>query len=374
MTPKDALDIAKLVGTVSEYAWADSPGWELVRQRFSATARVERLREKYHMEWWGEFWDLLRKHHAQLDEAEANAAWARIRDEPEACMLLANYVEDAYREPLRRRRLMLQHAVVGMFNLDLSLGDLVRIWRVIRQLDERDVLTLYGVWLIPSRDFQGWPSGAVQYRATHSRAGLDALAACGAVEVYRPSTSPTRPELTVTATGKLILAGLRTFLAVRTPPFEVPGHEVTSEFRSEPEARAILAATPLEVLRRYSNKRFSGAIDYDGLDLSVHHSPRGKTRLVVKMSRSDATELQHALGRKDPVKRGDPVDSIYVEEILPDPEGSATHELVLVAGPYDLVRYLAYDLFARWWTIEWFRNSSTPRQRVPGDLLPSSTD
>ena len=38
--------------------------------------------------------------------------------------------------------------------MGLSVSELVRIWRVVRELDSEDVLTLYGFWLIPHKLLQ----------------------------------------------------------------------------------------------------------------------------------------------------------------------------------------------------------------------------
>jgi hypothetical protein len=372
MSPKEALDLAKLTGVVVDHAWSDSPGMELLREKFSPDARVAKTRKEFHFQWWREIWDLFRAHQARLDEAERQSAWQRIRDDPEACMLLANYVEDAYREPLADRRRMLQHAVIGLFDLELKIAELARVWRIVSELDPSDILTLYGLWLVPGSHDAGWP----RYQMAYEQGSLDALTACGAVSVVWPAHSPTRPELSVTKTGSIILAGLRSFLATRSPPLTVHGHEITAGYRSEAEAREFLKALPLDLVRRYANRRFDSSVDYDGLYPAAHQVPNGKARLVVRMKKEDAITVVQQLGRRDPVKRGTPVDCVFVEEVLSDSSTPTTHELVLVAGPHDVMRYLAYDLFARWWPNEWFRRSeggaTLQPPATPPDTAPSA--
>lgn len=59
-----------------------------------------------------------------MNDAKQHDAGNRVMGDAEASTLLANYVEDAYREPLARRRVMLQHAVAGLFDRSLTLDQL----------------------------------------------------------------------------------------------------------------------------------------------------------------------------------------------------------------------------------------------------------
>ena len=104
------LETIDLANRFLEFAQPGAPGWELLRarlgERFSAEARLGKAAREIEEEFVRETEATLRCVLECADDVQRAAAWRRVTDDPEVGMLLANYMSDAFREPLRERRRM----------------------------------------------------------------------------------------------------------------------------------------------------------------------------------------------------------------------------------------------------------------------------
>lgn len=344
MTVIDTLgNLQTVQGLVGELVSAvrEQEGWVLLRERFSPDARLAREIAEADSNWWAKMWLQLGDNMRRMTAEEQATAFDRMTSDLEGATILANYITDAHREPLKSRRELLAHAAAGLVDLGLSIPELARIWRVLRELDAADIMVLYGLWLLPNRD------GVSERR--HNvwiNSGAEALLACGAVRTVFRQPPPGLPsdQLEITTTGRLLLSGVRSYLAIKPLP-ETPGHESASGFRPELEARALLAAIPnVDTLRSYQNKRFGMFVQYSPPNVAAGASPRGRAQLLFRQfSPEHAATLP--LSKRD-IPHGTPVDDLWFEQVSPgDTEGSKTAFLM---GPHDVLRFLAYDLFAAW--------------------------
>lgn len=274
-----------------------------------------------------------------------------------ASALFANYIAEAFREPLKARRTMLEHAAAGVMNVDLVLGELVQIWRVIRELEPADVLSLYAAWLVPSREVNRIRPDAVRAKVLGPH-GADTLLSCGALRVREQpgviatdsnmrNDGPQFNPVYVTRRGELILSGLRTYLLAHARNFDIPGHEQAPGARAEAEARELLEALPyVNVLRSYQNKLFKyGCLTYDAPNVAGGMPHDGRAQLVFRDVLADhVAALPYPEERK--VQLGEPVEDIWVDSVgkHANLDGREVH----LHGPHDVLRLLAYDLFAAW--------------------------
>lgn len=152
------------------------------------------------------------------------------------------------------------------------------------------------------------------------------------------------------ATARRTSTRLRTHHGVvhRPPPFDVPGHGTTPEFRTEGEANEMLDAVP--GLREACTRARGPGFEFEHLQFDPvsipGRSPKGKAQLVFRHMPVDAaTPLANAspedLRR---VEHGDPVEKISIAITSQDEGGACVH----VVGPFDVLRVLAYELDAPW--------------------------
>jgi hypothetical protein len=339
----DLEPLQAIVGAAVDFtdALSEPEGWKLLRERFSPDARLAKEIDAANVEWWAGMWAAIRDHAARMCAEEQASAFDRITSDLEAATILANYIADAHREPLKSRRELLQHAAAGLVDLDLTVPQLARIWRLVRELDAADVLTLYSLWLVPSRD----KCDEVRWEIWN-QSGAEALLASGAIRVTFKGGfgMGTRPQLEIGRTARLLLSGLRSFLATKPRPAP-PGHEVTAGFRSEAEAQEMLSTLPgITKLRAYQNTRFTRVVQYDAPNVGAGASPRGRAQLLFReFSPEDVAGLP--ITRRD-VPMGTPVEYLWFEQVSPgDTDGTKT---LFLMGPHDALRCLAYDLFAAW--------------------------
>jgi|GEM_PF-3076855 len=339
-------------GTPIFWAWAEIR--KHVHER-SPDGAVARVRDELMDEFWSQTYENFRNHTQRLQTqgqaiVELQEVARRFSDH-EALGVLANFCEDAYREPLDERRRMLSHAAAGLADASLSVAEYARLWRIIGELEPSDVETLYALWLIPSRMFPDTTRGAAEIRLQEleRRGAADALEACRAVAVRVASGAGDAgtPYLDITPTGRLILRGLRTFIANRPLPANIPGHVVPG-MRVESDARAFLSSTPIAaaVPRKYRNHQFElWKTQFDGVGPDA--SPSAKSRIILRsMSAEDASELQSEL-TTDATPLGKEVDRLSLDLNQPTHDQPGRHE-VHICGPFDVMCWLAYDLNAGW--------------------------
>ncbi|MBK8999597.1 MAG: hypothetical protein IPM35_28085 [Myxococcales bacterium] len=298
-------------------------------------------------EFWGETNDQFRDHEARLSDLERAALQDRCQDH-EAWGIFRNFALEATREALDERRLMIAHATAAIANVSLSLGELARAERVLRELDPDDVRTLRGLWLVRSALVGGKEPGRLRYELWRA-CRADALAASGCVLLeYANVWGDEKERLNLTRTGLTVLRVMRTYLATRPPPFDVPGHGTTPEFRTEGEAKEMLDAVP--GLREACTRARGPGFEFEHLQFDPvsipGRSPKGKAKLVFRHMPVDAaTPLANTspedLGR---VEHGDPVEKISIAITSQDEGGACVH----VVGPFDVLRVLAYELDAPW--------------------------
>jgi hypothetical protein len=349
------LDATNLGLQVVKFLPGASSLGEMLRQKFSADARMRSEVDAMHDDWWGRLLQLLAERSRKADPEEWAAAWDRVTGDTAAGMLLANYVEDAYREPLRERREMLEHAVAGLFDMGLTLDELVQAWRIVRAFGPRDVLTLHGMWLATNRtvpDPTNDGFGRNSPRSVRARFGktlsIDALRASPCIEIRDVGegfgSGGTHEELEITKTGELVLSALRSFLATRQVPFLIPGHETTDRFRSEDDARRVLDAVSfLGNLRKYQNRRFTRLLTYDAPNIARGAPADGRAQLVFRRVTTEDCSGLPAPERQD-VALGTSVGDVWIGSVSRQDPGFE----VQLFGPHDVLRFLAYDLHAAW--------------------------
>jgi hypothetical protein len=353
-TPASVLsDIALYVGSAPFLgAWAEIRAH--LHER-SPDGRVIRVRDEIMSDFWAQLWNNFREHAELLKSdgraiAELQEVVSRFKNH-EALGVLANFCEDAYREPLDERRRMLSHAAAGLADASLSVAEYARLWRIIGELEPSDIETLYALWLIPNRMFPNTTRGAAEIRLQEleRRGAADALESCRAVavRVMAGAGFAGKPYLDITLTGRLILRGLRTFIANRPRPPNIPGH-VVSGMRMEAEARAFLASTPTVAAlpSKYRNHQFDlWPMQFDGV--GPDSSPTAKSRIVIRsVTAEDASALQNEL-TANATPMGADVERLSLDSNQPTHDQPERYE-IHIGGPFDVLCWLAYDLNAGW--------------------------
>jgi hypothetical protein len=161
----------------------------------------------------------------------------------------------------------------------------------------------------------------------------------------------TRQDLVVTRTGRTVLRALRSYIVSRNPDVtQIPGHEVTETFRSEADARAVIKGVPglYDALLAARLLGFDGHVSYRGANIAGGAAANGKAMLALRLQENVARVLEAAtLASRKKVEFQEPVHGIFVERISP-PVSSDGTIFVEIAGPHDVMRFLAYDLHAAW--------------------------
>lgn len=172
-----------------------------------------------------------------LESTAANAAetgrrLAELVEDPEFVRVQNNYGYEACREAINERRRMLAFASAGSVNLELSIAQLARVERTVRELDPTDILALQQVARIadpprPARDdrmdyrnqLQPWHESCGRQAQTrfvilNEGGSLPVLSASGCVLVAVDTAgfSP-KNSLTVTELGARVLRVLHAYLA-----------------------------------------------------------------------------------------------------------------------------------------------------------------
>lgn len=322
-----------------------------LKQVFSENDRAVLAKwDELEAEFWGEVNDRLRDHEARLTAAEARMLELRLTHH-EAWGVIRNFAIEAKREAMDERRRMLAHATAAIANMALDLGELARAERVLRELDPNDIRTLRGLWMV--REALAGPKhpGRIRYELWQAQLA-DALVASGCVLIEYANVLGTETErVRVTQTGLTALRAMRTYTATRPPPFEVPGHTRTPEFRSEAEARAMLTAVP-ELVGACSRARGPGFdfkhLQFDPAGVAAEAAPRAKAQLVFRhMPLADARSIANASADEIAgAPHGQPVDRIAIA--ITSTTTDELHACVHVTGPHDVLCVLADDLDAPW--------------------------
>jgi hypothetical protein len=275
----------------------------------------------------------------------------------EAQRVLMNYAEQAYREPIDERRRMLAHAAAGILDVRLTIAQHAKVQRILHELDPDDVLVLWGLSLTCGHVVSGKSAdndGGARYFLWDQSPSRDTLLAAGLVQLPPPGALGPG-HLAVTRLSGPILTALRSFLATRKPPFEVPGREEFAWCRPESGAREVLRELPREV---FEAARVAAVKQYDAPKRNVNgeqvYDPpvnaMGRLTLV-PIPVELGSKLVHAMPReagKDPDQPGVPASRVRIfASPMTVADGSAAYN-VAIEGPHDAMRWLAEDLGALW--------------------------
>jgi hypothetical protein len=325
--------------------------------RLKPDGKFIEARDEMFRDWVSELAQRLAAIEQRFDTKE-QGEYSRRTVDNEFVAVTANYFRDAHVEPLNERKLMLAVAAASIANLSLSVAELARIQRTIRELDPNDVLELYGLWLVPTSvpDASHLPenkrarftAGALRFQRWQvGRA--EALETSGCV-VVRTGGGPTTigdsepsHELQVTLTGLLVLTALRPYIALREPDVRnVPGHDVIDNFRSKSEAEKAIATVPnLRSLLTAARSGMLGKLQYDGAKV-VNGTPHNSTaKLIFDLQDRYADRLPPSTTT---LPTGKTLDELVVVH-RPVTEGWIH---VQVWGPHDVLRFLAYEFDATW--------------------------
>jgi hypothetical protein len=310
--------------------------------------------------WWVELVTQLDALSQRISEVEAGQASRRLTDDLEAQGILANYADEAYGEPIAERRRMLAFAAAGIANMSIGIAEHARVQRILRELEADDVIALYGLWLIPTRvpgrqpdqvkNEPGLTADQLRFR-NWEQCGAESLQSSGCVRVVAAGGGAGRgtfEELRVTTTGTTILRALRAYVRARSPNLQnVPGHEVTDRFRSEAEARRIVDAVPglYDAVLSARGKGFDATARFSGLNIAQGAAADGKTKLYINLHPEQVSKLRQVT-TQEKVEHGQPVQGIFLDHV--GTVGDDGRVRVQVAGPHDVMRFLAYDIDATW--------------------------
>jgi hypothetical protein len=355
---EQVLLVAKIAGYVRKGQQLDTA----LERLLSQTEKFTRKREQLDIEWWAELVHAIRRIEGRLNQLEQAEVKRRFLENHEGIGILANYVDEAYSEPLDERRRMLAHAAAGLANLELSIAELARAQRILRELDPDDAVALYQLHMLPhslghsayerfSVRTPGQASAVIALKLWE-QGGRESLSTSGCVRILAAGGGfgvGTHEELRLTDTGRLVLKVLHSYLLVRQPDLTgVPGHEVTEHFRSEEKARTLIASVPrLHEILLESVARNRSYCQYEGCRVADGAPANGRATLRLHLRRAEDGEHLSRVTTREQANPGEPVQSIYVDTIDHRPADEVEHYLHL-AGPHDVIRWLAYDLGATW--------------------------
>lgn len=141
---------------------------------------------------------------------------ARLEGDPQFDRVQDNYGYEAYREAMKERRRMLAYAAAGSLPARLTIGQLARVERTIRELDPVDVLVLADLER-ETRSRRGTPSDPVYLRWQKAGASGSMLVAAGCVHVGAQGGgfgSAPLPVAEITEIGRWVLEVLADYIEV----------------------------------------------------------------------------------------------------------------------------------------------------------------
>jgi hypothetical protein len=204
-------------------------------------AMQEGYRDNVRHEWRLQRERLLEGRLAELEENEQNRQKLEELLTQEFFWILENYEFEAHREAIDERRRMLAFASAGSLNVELSLGEIARVERAIRELDPADVLLLArlraiedppkpripeGLSHAPTEILGPWQKSCAEVAEARQKAALaqsgsgDALRSAGCTQLapMRNTWGATFPTgLVVTTMGDWVLRVLDGYLRARQP-------------------------------------------------------------------------------------------------------------------------------------------------------------
>lgn len=291
--------------------------------------------------------------------AHEREEYERRTADDEFLAVVANYFRAAHEEPLAERRRMLAFAAAAIANLSLTVGQLARVQRVLRELDPGDVLTLYELFLIPDHSAgkahcarfrlkQGNVEAARLRLAYWTDSEAEALLASGCIRLTGGGVAgpfENAEGLDLSQTGRMVLRALRPYIAARSPDVaHVPGHEVSDEFCTPEEAKELIAALPdlRAVLRRV--RKLGGRLQFDAANIADGAPHNQKTKLVFWLPEAEADCLG-TVSLNEGQLEAQAQSTVVLGSVRPSDNGTVE---VHVWGPHDALRILAYEFDAIW--------------------------
>ena len=234
------VDLGDVAGAIVPIVGKLAAHWANRNTRALAEARDEMYRDWVveekratveHAKWLAEQAADLEALRAKLEELTTDPSFARVRD---------NYGYEASREAVDERRRMLAFASAGSINLELSIGEIARVERTVRELDPADVLLLDQLRTMvdppkpplprelahASQEFyRDWEKTCAENAErrrdladSHSPSGdILASAGCTAIAPLRNTWGQTFPTgVRVTQLGEHVLKIMRGYIVART--------------------------------------------------------------------------------------------------------------------------------------------------------------
>jgi hypothetical protein len=301
---------------------------------------------------------------ARVDDLEAKVA---VRAEEVAAIAVhANFVRAADAEPTEERRRMLAFADAALVDTSLTVAQISRVERLLRELDPEDILWLSVIDRAAGTFFEGIQKGSeerVRWE-TWNRAGADVLVASGCVRVTHHSQSGAfaydAPAggggwdgAVVTREGRLVLQVMRLFLRARPLPMVPPGRETQLGDCSEGHALArinAVAGLRSHVLRLATGSPTRYDFPKRHFEEGTPAAPHTKGLLLVRRAPATAAEgaaREAACPGANVATAYSPGEEIYVDAV-PDDEGDPERRVLHIRGPHDVLRWLADEVDARW--------------------------
>jgi hypothetical protein len=298
---------------------------------------------------------------ARIDDVEAKIG--ERAEDPSMLRVHANFMRAADSEPIDERRLMLAFADAALIDPTLTVAELARTERKIRELDPDDVLWLSAIDKVVGRrlgDKLLRHEDEVRWAVLKDSRSADVLASSGCVRVRHESApggslgGPTGWDgVSVTREGDLVLRVLRLYAKTRPLPIVPPGREARPGDVTQAEALAKLDAIAGlrsdvwrmagDVVARYDSPK-AGARDEQP---PPPHNAKGVLR-IPGVAVAEAEALAARTSTPSPsVNVGMPVDEVLVDA-RPDESGDAQKRVAQIHGPHDVLRYLADEVDARW--------------------------
>lgn len=318
--------------------------------------------------------DELDEQKRKLDETKESLD-ERVKREladPQVKIVAWLYSQAAFREALEERRVMLAEATRSLVALDVTIANKARLERVLRELDPPSVLELYRLSRAEGR-FRRRDDGRALVFSSTGELVSDELAMSDVSDVLiatsciRESIEPhglggagggghIAPSAYVTERGHLVLRTLRRYIATRVDPFCGPGREEIRGSRSEAEARAIIASSGIMQHLRGAIGVLRGVERWPQINFeyAVPARSRGRSsegRLVDFEEIDPRAPCILFLGAVPPIAAAtvtvEPGELSVAREDLPH-FGTRDAQNVRIHGAYDVLRWIADDVGARW--------------------------
>lgn len=277
--------------------------------------------------------------------------------DPTALRLHANFARAADAEPTPDRQRMLAYADAALVDVSLSVAQLSRVERLLRELDPADVRKLYEIDAVAGTFYMSQQQHAeshVRWLVWH-QAEADVLVAAGCLRLRRMTihvrdAGPKELDtIETTREGRLVLRVMRPYLRASSPEIVPPGHEARQGDCSEAEAwRVIHGVRDLRAdVIRLSSIAPPPRYDFPKRDYRDGRQPPHNAKGTLRLGGISPVEAPAIAARAPAVPPGGqfPTDAIAITVDGGDHPLSRT---LCIHGPHDVLRWLADEVDARW--------------------------